>query len=110
MDAIVEELKDRFGELPEEAARLVEVARVRTLAKSKGLTEVIWQGKALKVAPVTLAESAQLRLTRLYPGTLIKPATQSVLVSRNSSPNWLENGSISDTSILSWTMEVLHNI
>ena len=110
LDAIVEELKDRFGELPEEAARLVEVARVRTLAKSKGLTEVIWQGKALKVAPVTLAESAQLRLTRLYPGTLIKPATQSVLVSRNSSPNWLENGSISDTSILSWTMEVLHNI
>ena len=110
LDAIVEELKDRFGELPEEAARLVEVARVRTLAKSKGLTEVIWQGKVLKVAPVTLAESAQLRLTRLYPGTLIKPATQSVLVSRNSSPNWLENGSISDTSILSWTMEVLHNI
>ena len=110
LDAIVEELKDRFGELPEEAARLVEVARVRTLAKSKGLTEVIWQGKALKVAPVTLAESAQLRLTRLYPGTLIKPTTQSVLVSRNSSPNWLENGSISDTSILSWTMEVLHNI
>ena len=110
LDSIVEELVDRFGELPEPAQSLIEVARIRTLAKSRELTEVVWQGKFLKVAPLTLPESAQLRLTRLYPGTLIKEATKSVLIARNAAPNWLENGSVGDTSTLSWTKEVLLNL
>ena len=110
LNAIVEELVDRFGELPEPAQSLIEVARIRTLAKAKELTEVVWQGKFLKVAPLTLPESAQLRLTRLYPGTLIKEATKSVLVARNAAPNWLENGSVGDTSTLTWTKEVLLNL
>jgi len=110
LNSIVEELVDRFGELPEPALSLIEVARIRTLAKSKELTEVVWQGKFLKVAPLTLPESAQLRLTRLYPGTLIKEATKSLLVARSAAPNWLENGSVGDTSVLSWTKEVLLNL
>ncbi len=110
LQAIVEELVDRFGELPEPALSLIQVARIRTLAKAKELTEVVWQGKFLKLAPVTLPESAQLRLSRLYPGTLVKEATKSVLVARSAAPNWLENGSVGDTSVLSWTKEVLLNL
>jgi len=110
LSAIVEELQDRFGELPEPARNLIEVARVRTLAKAKNLTEVVWQGKFLKVAPIVLPESAQLRLLRTYPGSLVKQATSSLLVARESSPNWLENASVGDTSVLSWTIEVLHNL
>ena len=110
LQAIVEELVDRFGELPEPALSLIEVARIRTLAKAKELTEVVWQGKFLKLAPVTLPESAQLRLSRLYPGTLVKEATKSVLVARSAAANWLENGSVGDTSVLSWTKEVLLNL
>ena len=110
LNAIVEELVDRFGELPEAARSLIEVARIRALAKSKELTEVVWQGKFLKIAPISLPESAQLRLLRVYPGTLVKQATKSLLVARNSSPNWLENASVGDTSVLSWTMEVLLNL
>jgi len=110
LNSIVEELVDRFGELPEAARSLIEVARIRTKAKAMELTEVVWQGKFLKLAPITLPESAQLRLERLYPGTLIKQATKSALIARNSAPNWLENASVGDTSVLSWTMEVLHNL
>ena len=110
LSSIVEELVDRFGDLPEPARSLIEVARVRTLAKSLNLTEVVWQGKFLKIAPIVLPESAQLRLLRVYPGTLVKQATSSVLVSRSSAPNWLDNGSVGDTSVLSWTMEVLQNL
>lgn len=110
LDAIVEELKDRFGELPLPAQSLIQVARVRTLAKAKNLTEVVWQGKHLKIAPITLPESAELRIMRIYPGSLVKQVTKSLLVARNATPNWLENGSVSDTSVLSWTMEVLHNL
>ncbi len=110
LDAIVEELKDRFGELPLPAQSLIHVARVRTLAKAKNLTEVVWQGKHLKIAPITLPESAELRIMRIYPGSLVKQVTKSLLVARNATPNWLENGSVSDTSVLSWTMEVLQNL
>ena len=110
LSAIVAELQDRFGELPEPARSLIEVARVRTLAKAKNLTEVVWQGKFLKVAPIVLPESAQLRLLRIYPGSLVKQATSSLLVARDSAPNWLENASVGDTSVLSWTIEVLNHL
>jgi len=110
LSAIVDELQDRFGELPEPARSLIEVARVRTLAKAKNLTEVVWQGKFLKVAPIVLPESAQLRLLRIYPGSLVKQATSSLLVARDSAPNWLENASVGDTSVLSWTIEVLNHL
>ena len=110
LNSIVDELLDRFGELPEPARSLIDVARVRTLAKSKSLTEVVWQGKHLKIAPITLLESAELRITRIYPGTLVKQATKSLLVARIAAPNWLENGSVGDTSVLAWTMEVLRNL
>ena len=110
LDGIAEELVDRFGQLPEPAQNLIEIARLRVLAKSKNLTEIVIQGKFLKIAPITLAESAQLRIARIYPGTLIKPATQSLLIARLQAPNWLENGSVGDTSVLKWVMEVLNNV
>lgn len=110
LDGIVEELVDRFGALPEAAQNLIDIARLRVLAKSKNLTEVVLQGKFLKVGPITLPESAELRITRIYPGSLIKSATKSVLVARAQASNWLENGSMGDTSVLSWAIEVLHNL
>jgi transcription-repair coupling factor (superfamily II helicase) len=110
LDAIVEELVDRFGELPEAANTLMDVARLRVRAKQLGLSEVVLQGKFLKLAPVTLPESLQLRLTRMYPGSLIKSATESILVARAAGPNWQVSGDVVDTSILPWTMEVLNSI
>ena len=116
LDLIVEELVDRFGALPEEATHLVAVAKLRIYAKSKGLTEVVLQGKFLKIAPIVLPESAQLRLTRLYPGTQVKTATKSLLVAQKTSSNWLGGTPVSDNSTLTslqtlaWADEVLHNL
>jgi transcription-repair coupling factor (superfamily II helicase) len=110
LDAIVEELVDRFGELPEPASTLIDVARLRVRAKELGLTEVVLQGKFLKLAPVTLPESLQIRLARMYPGSLIKSAAQSLLVARSAAPNWQVGDDLGDTSILPWTMEVLNSI
>jgi transcription-repair coupling factor (superfamily II helicase) len=110
LDAIVEELVDRFGELPEPASTLIDVARLRVRAKELGLTEVVLQGKFLKLAPVTLPESLQIRLARMYPGSLIKGSTQSVMVARSAAPNWQVGDDLGDTSILPWTMEVINSI
>ncbi|MFE6971597.1 transcription-repair coupling factor [Isoptericola sp. NPDC057653] len=74
------ELVDRYGTLPEVASALFDVADFRNHARRAGLTDVTAQGKFIRFAPVELAESAQLRLKRLYPGTILKPAIRAVLV------------------------------
>ncbi|MGC5166873.1 transcription-repair coupling factor [Luteimicrobium sp. DT211] len=74
------ELVDRYGALPEVASALFDVAAFRNHARRAGLTDVTAQGKFVRFAPVELAESAALRLKRLYPGSIIKPAVRAVLV------------------------------
>ncbi|MEN5072845.1 transcription-repair coupling factor [Isoptericola cucumis] len=74
------ELVDRYGALPDVASALFEVADFRNHARRAGLTDVTAQGKFVRFAPVDLPESAQLRLKRLYPGTILKPAIRAFLV------------------------------
>jgi len=62
------------------------------------------------LAPLTLPDSAIMRLNRIYPGSIVKVATSSVLVARTSAPNWIAGGEIVDTSVLPWTIEVLTSI
>ncbi|QAY61970.1 transcription-repair coupling factor [Xylanimonas allomyrinae] len=74
------ELVDRYGALPDVASALFDVADFRNHARRAGLTDVTAQGKHVRFAPVDLPESAQLRLKRLYPGTVLKPAIRAFLV------------------------------
>jgi transcription-repair coupling factor (superfamily II helicase) len=113
VDEIRDELIDRFGALPEEAEALLKVAQLRALAKSLKLTEVVLQGKHLRLGPVKLPESMQLRLTRLYPGSLYKTATNTVLVTLPSAAAWVPSSSgtdMVDTSLLKWATEAIENL
>lgn len=113
VDEIREELIDRFGVLPEEAEALLKVAQLRALAKSLKLTEVVLQGKHLRLGPVKLPESMQLRLTRLYPGSLYKTATNTVLVTLPTASAWVPSASgtdMVDTSLLKWATEAIENL
>ncbi len=74
------ELLDRYGLLPKEVEDLFEVASFRNFARESGLHDVTVQGKYVRIGPVELAESATLRLNRLYPGTMMKPAIRTILV------------------------------
>ena len=110
VSSIEAELLDRFGELPEEAKALLGVAALRAQAKSVKLTEVVVQGKFLRLAPLVLAESRQLRLTRLYPGSLYKGAASTVLVALPKAAAWDPSQNapvVVDTSLLAWVVEVL---
>ncbi len=113
VDEIRDELIDRFGPLPDEAKSLLKVAQLRALAKSLKLTEVVLQGKHLRLGPVKLPESMQLRLTRLYPGSLYKTATNTVLVTLPSAAAWVPSMSgtdMVDTSLLEWATEAIENL
>lgn len=79
--AVVDELADRYGPLPESARLLVAVARLRLLCRGYGITEVsAVSASTVRVAPLTLPDSAQLRLKRVYPGAHYRATTATVQV------------------------------
>ncbi|OBG01465.1 transcription-repair coupling factor [Mycolicibacter sinensis] len=81
INAVIDELTDRYGPLPEPASRLVAVARLRLLCRSVGITEVsVASATTLRLAPMTLADSAQLRLKRLHPSASYRATTATVQV------------------------------
>ncbi len=81
VDAVVEELTDRYGTLPETAQRLVAVARLRLLCRAAGVTEVSAASAAtVRLAPITLPDSVQVRLARMYPGARYRATTATVQV------------------------------
>jgi transcription-repair coupling factor (superfamily II helicase) len=113
VSSIEAELVDRFGDLPEEAKALLGVAALRAQAKSVKLTEVVVQGKFLRLSPLVLPESRQLRLTRLYPGSLYKGAASTVLVALPKAALWIPSQNapvVVDTSLLAWVVEVVNQL
>jgi transcription-repair coupling factor (superfamily II helicase) len=81
VNSVVEELVDRYGPLPEPARRLVAVARLRLLCREYGVTEVTSVSAAtVKLSPMTLPDSAQMRLKRMYPGGTYRATTSTVQV------------------------------
>lgn len=81
VDAVVDELVDRYGPLPVEAQRLVAVARLRLLCREYGITEIgAVSASTIKLSPLVLPDSAQLRLKRMYPGAHYRATTSTVQV------------------------------
>jgi len=78
--AVHDELTDRYGEPPEPVLNLLEVARLRTAARRAGLTDITMTGQHIRFAPVELPDSRQVRVQRLYPKTVLKPAVHAMLV------------------------------
>ena len=113
VQSIREELLDRFGELPVEAQALLEVAELRALSKSHGISEVVATGKFLRLSPLLLPESRQLKLTRLYPGSLYKGATRTVMVTLPQKHAWSPSQptpEIVDTSLLVWVKQAVSEL
>nr|MBA2696834.1 DEAD/DEAH box helicase [Actinomycetota bacterium] len=110
LTAIREELVDRYGTPPEAVETLLEVARLRTVARQAGLSDVGAQGQTIRFAPVAeLRESQQLRLNRLYPGTIIKPATRTILV---PTPKTARVGGkpLRDRAVLEWAEQLIRAV
>jgi len=116
--AVHEELADRYGEPPEPVLNLLEVARLRTAARRAGLTDITAAGNHIRFAPVELPDSRQVRVQRLYPKTVLKPAVRTMLVpvpktSRGGTPpgNTAIGGQpLRDTELLAWCGEVVRSV
>lgn len=82
VDAIEEELRDRYGDPPIVVVSLLLVARFRARARRAGVGEVTIAGKNVRFAPVQLPDSRVVRLQRMYPKSLVKTQVDTILVPR----------------------------
>ena len=109
--SIKEELIDRFGELPEEALALLDVALLRAFAKSHGVREVVLAGKYVRISPLTLPESKQLKLARIFPSSLYKSQSSAVMVAIPRTGAWTPpahtDEKLGDTSLLAFARQAL---
>ncbi|MEU2351271.1 transcription-repair coupling factor [Modestobacter sp. NPDC049651] len=76
--AVLDELTDRYGAAPAPVLNLLAVARFRAAMRALGITEVSLQGRTIRVGPVDLPESKQMRLSRLADGASYKSAVRTI--------------------------------
>jgi transcription-repair coupling factor (superfamily II helicase) len=107
--AVREELTDRYGKLPEPVENLLLVAGLRLLARRVGVSDITLQGSNVRFSPVELRESQELRLTRLYPRSVIKHAAHQVLVPRPATAR-IGGKPLLGRDLLAWTAEFLTTI
>ncbi|HSQ37125.1 MAG TPA: transcription-repair coupling factor [Acidimicrobiia bacterium] len=72
VDDVVAEWEDRYGPLPPRAQAHIEIARLRVEALRVGLTEVVRLRHEVKLAPVGLSASQEVRLQRLAPRAVLR--------------------------------------
>ncbi|MFD3721404.1 transcription-repair coupling factor [Streptomyces sp. NPDC058674] len=107
--AVREELTDRYGKLPEPVENLLMVAGLRMFARACGVGDITLQGPNIRFGPVELRESQELRLKRLYPGAVLKPATSQVLIPRPKTST-VGGKPLVGRELLAWTGEFLTTI
>jgi transcription-repair coupling factor (superfamily II helicase) len=107
--AVYDELSDRYGEPPQPVLTLLEVARLRAAARRVGLSDITVAGNHIRFAPVELPDSRQVRVQRLYPKTVLKPAVHTMLV---PVPRTAAIGGqpLRDTELLTWCGEVIRSV
>ncbi|HOA88817.1 MAG TPA: transcription-repair coupling factor [Propioniciclava tarda] len=109
LDAIRDELQDRYGTPPAPVEALLEVARFRLLCRSAGITEVLSAGTMIRFAPAELPDSRALRLARLYPGAQLRKALGHLLVPRPLTRP-ITGSPLKDAELLAWATRVVTDL
>ncbi|WP_168705493.1 transcription-repair coupling factor [Gordonia paraffinivorans] len=78
VDAVMAELADRYGPPPVETTRLASIARLRLRCRERGITEIGLAGQGVKISPLPLLDSEQVRLKRLYSSASYRATTSVV--------------------------------
>jgi len=100
VEALREELADRYGTPPDPVERLLQVALLRVRLRELGVSEVSLPGNFVRFTPVKLPDSRQVRLKRLYPKAIHRPATDTLLVPKPGR----------GTDLVAFAAEVAHQI
>jgi transcription-repair coupling factor (superfamily II helicase) len=96
------ELEDRYGTpLPDQVAALFQVADLRRVMMAAGITEAATVAKNLRIRPIELEESRQIRLQRIAPQAEWRPSTQTLLIPERTLPQ---------TGVVEWVANLLQQL
>ena len=102
LDEVRAELEDRYGApVPDPVEALFEVASLRRLMVGAGITEAATVAGQLRVRPLELTESKEVRLQRLLPEAQWRPATQTLLIPERHVPR---------TGVVAWVSNLLQQL
>ncbi len=113
LDAVRDELVDRYGPTPTPVENLLAVATFRQACRVHGVTEVATQGSNIRFAPLPLRDSQLVRLNRLYPKALYKAVANTVSVPRpTEGPAGGRLGAppLRDQALLDWSAKFLQSL
>jgi transcription-repair coupling factor (superfamily II helicase) len=79
-DEVVAEWADRYGEVPAEAQTLIDIARLRVEALRIGLTEIVKLRNEVRMGPVDLSDSQEIRLKRLARGSVLNAREATIFI------------------------------
>ena len=108
--AVRDELVDRYGPLGEQVENLLAVAEFRQLCRTLGVTEVAMGPQGLRMAPIVLPESAQMRLARMYPGSKYRKLTSVLTLRPPTVGNRVGAGALRDRALLAYCASVLRDV
>jgi transcription-repair coupling factor (superfamily II helicase) len=81
------ELMDRYGSpVPDVVEALFEVARLRTLMAGLGITEAATVARNLRIRPIELEDSRQIRMQRILPEATWRPENRTLLIPERALP------------------------
>jgi transcription-repair coupling factor (superfamily II helicase) len=89
---------------------LLAVAAFRQRCRAQGVAEVALAGNNIRIAPVDLPDSAQLRLRRLHPKAQYKPATKLVTVPRPVEGGRMGGAPLRDVELLDWCAALISDV
>jgi len=80
VDDVAAEWEDRFGPVPPAAAALLAIAHLRVEAIRVGLTEIVKLRNEVRLAPVDLSASQEVRLQRLRPRAVLRASEGAIFL------------------------------
>jgi transcription-repair coupling factor (superfamily II helicase) len=102
IEEVRKELVDRYGTpVPSPVDALFEVAKLKSLMADAGIVEAATVARKLRVRPIDLEESKQVRLQRILPGAEWKPATTTLLIPERAVPS---------TDVVAWLTGILEQL
>ena len=81
---------------------LLAVAAFRQRCRTLGVGEVAMAGAGVRIGPLDLLDSGQLKLRRLYPKAQYKPAARLVTVPRPVEGGRIGGAPLRDVALLDW--------
>jgi transcription-repair coupling factor (superfamily II helicase) len=107
LQAILAELEDRYGPSPEQVKNLILVTELRQIANRLGLKDVNLLSNMMRIQPVEMTESIQVKLSRSYQGLKY---LQSARILQIPIPAAIDGGTSAGQELIEFTHRVFKDI